>query len=488
VPDDLTPQPPPDQPRIGVDEWVASVEDKRERYRGPIGWVRRAWDTAPPAARLLVFLVPAAIFPLVTTEGNLFRYGLITLIYALLALGLNITVGFAGLLDLGYIAFFGFGAYTYGFLASAHSGHHWPAELAIPVAILIAALAGLFLGLPSRRLLGDYLAIVTLFFGQAFVVFVNNANRINFPFLGHTDLTGGANGLDSIDPLNVFGWKVNTTKDFYFFTLGAFALVMVLLYFVNESRTGRAWRALREDPLAAEVMSMPVNRLKLMAFVFGAGIAGFAGSIYGAVQTGAFPGDFDVGLLITVYAIVILGGAGSLAGVVIGALIVNGVPELLRDPNEAEWVFYTAVVLLIVTRIRPWRRLAVVAGGALALGFALHAIADAAWPRWTDGHPGEGALAHWVGHWMLLPSHPTQIANVAYALLIAAILALTLVRGWWRTGLMIPTVWLGAFVWENLLVEQTAGATRFLLLGALLVVLMNARPQGLFGTARVEIA
>jgi ABC-type branched-subunit amino acid transport system permease subunit len=206
VPDDLTPrQPPPDQPRIGVDEWVASVEDKRERYRGPVGWVRRAWDAAPPAVRLLVFLVPAAIFPLVTTEGNLFRYGLITLIYALLALGLNITVGFAGLLDLGYIAFFGFGAYTYGFLASGHSGHHWPAELAIPVAILVAALAGLCLGLPSRRLLGDYLAIVTLFFGQAFVVFVNNANRINFPFFGHTDLTGGANGLDTIDPLNVFG-------------------------------------------------------------------------------------------------------------------------------------------------------------------------------------------------------------------------------------------------------------------------------------------
>jgi branched-chain amino acid transport system permease protein len=488
VPDDLTPQPAPDQPRIGVDEWVASVEEKRERYRGPVGWGRRAWDTAPPAVRLLLFLVPAAIFPLVTTEGNLFRYGLITLIYALLALGLNVTVGFAGLLDLGYIAFFGFGAYTYGFLASGHSGRHWAAEFAIPVAILVAALAGLFLGLPSRRLLGDYLAIVTLFFGQAFVVFVNNANRIDFPFVGHTDLTGGANGLDNIDPLNVFGWKVNTTKEYYFFTLGAFALVMVLLYFVNESRTGRAWRALREDPLAAEVMSMPVNRLKLMAFVFGAATAGFAGAIYGAVQTGAFPGDFDVGLLITVYAIVILGGAGSLAGVVIGAIVVNGVPELLRDPNEAEWVFYTAIVLLVLTRIRPWRRLAIVAGGAVALGFALHAFADAAWPRWTDGRPGEGALAHWIGHWMLLPTHPTQIANFAYALLIAAILVLTLVRGWWRTGLLIPTIWLGAFVWENLLVEQTAGATRFLLLGALLVVLMNARPQGLFGTARVEIA
>jgi ABC-type branched-subunit amino acid transport system permease subunit len=487
VADELTPQPPPDQPRIGVDEWVASVEEKRERYRGPIGWARRGWDEAPPAVRLLVFVIPAAIFPLVTTEGNLFRYGLITLLYALLGLGLNVTVGFAGLLDLGYIAFFGFGAYTYGYVASSQTGRHWPPVLAILLAIGVAALVGLIVGFPSRRLVGDYLAIVTLFFGQAFVVFVNNADRINFPLIGHVNLTGGANGLANIDPIKLFGWTVNTTKEYYWFTLGAFLLVMVLLYFVSESRTGRAWKALREDPLAAEVMSMPINRLKLMAFVFGAAIAGFAGAIYGSVQTGAFPGDYDVGLLITIYAIVILGGAGSLAGVLIGALIVNGVPELLRDSNEAEWLFYTAIVLLVLTKVRPWSRLLVLVGGTIGFGFALHAIAAAAWPRGTGGSANSGTLAHWVSHWMLLPSHPTQIANWAYGLLIAMILVLTLLHGWWRTIVMIPTIWLAAFVWENLLVEQTAGATRFLLLGALLVVLMNARPQGLFGTARVEI-
>jgi branched-chain amino acid transport system permease protein len=488
VPDDLAPAPPPDQPRIGVDEWVASVEDRREQYRGLTGYVRRAWDALPVGGRLLVFLVPAAIFPLVTSTGNLFRYGLITLIYALLALGLNIVVGFAGLLDLGYIAFFGFGAYTYGYVASGHTGRHWPAELAILLAIAVAGVVGLLVGLPSRRLVGDYLAIVTLFFGQAFVVFVNNANRINFPFFGHVDLTGGANGLDNIDALDVFGWEVNTTKEYYYYTLGAFTLTMVLIFFASESRTGRAWRALREDPLSAEVMSIPVNRLKLMAFVFGASIAGFAGAIYGSVQTGAFPGDFDVGLLITIYAIVILGGAGSLAGVIVGAIIVNGVPELLRDPNQAEWVFYTTIALLLVTQLRPWRRLAAVVGATIALGFALHAIADAWFPRWTAGEPGEGALAHAVGSWMLLPSDPTRIANFAYVFLIAAILVLTIVRGIWRIVLLVPTIYLAAFVWENLLVEQTAGATRFLLLGALLVVLMNVRPQGLFGTARVEIA
>jgi branched-chain amino acid transport system permease protein len=475
------------QPRIGVDEWVSSVEEKRERYRGPIGWLRRGWDSSPPAARLLVFVVPAVIFPFVTSEGNLFRYGLITLLYGLLGLGLNVTVGFAGLLDLGYIAFFGFGAYTYGYVASTHAGHHWPAELAIPLAIAVAALVGLIVGFPSRRLVGDYLAIVTLFFGQAFVVFVNNADRINFWPFNHTDLTGGANGLDNIDPLNVFGWKVNTTKEYYLFTLGAFVLVMVLLYFVSESRTGRAWKALREDPLAAEVMSMPVNRLKLMAFVFGAGIAGFAGAIYGSVQTGAFPGDYDIGLLFTIYAIVILGGAGSLAGVIVGALIVNGVPELLRDSNEAEWVFYTVVAILVITKVRPWQKLVTVIGGTIALGFALHTMADAWFPRWTSGEPNAGKLAHWVDHWMILPSHATQLANWAYVLTIALILVLTLLHGWWRTIVMIPTIYVGAFAWENLLVENTVGATRFLLLGALLVVLMNARPQGLFGSARVEI-
>ena len=146
--------------------------------------------------------------------------------------------------------------------------------------------SGLLVGLPSRRLVGDYLAIVTLFFGQAFVIFVNNANRIDFPFFGHVDLTGGSNGLDNIDPLNFFGCKVNTTIKQYYLLLVVVSLVLILLIFVNESRTGRAWRALREDPLAAEVMSIPVNRLKLMAFVFGAAVAGFTGAIYGSVADG----------------------------------------------------------------------------------------------------------------------------------------------------------------------------------------------------------
>ena len=477
-----------DRPRVGVDEWVAQVEGRRERGRGLAGAAWRFWEWLPPFGRLGLFVVPAALFPIFTGSNTLSRFGVFTLLYVLLGLGLNVVVGFSGLLDLGYVAFYGFGAYTYGFLASGHSGHHWQAEAAIPVVVVLTALLGLLLGLPSRRLLGDYLAIVTLFFGQAFVTFVNNANYINFPFFGHVDLTGGANGLDRIDPLNFFGYRLVTTKQNFYFLLGAFVVVISALYFANESRTGRAWRALREDPLAAEAMSIPVNRLKLLAFSFGAATAGFTGAIYGAIHTGAFPGDYDIGLLITVYAVVILGGTGSLAGVVLGAIIVNCAPEILRTPNQAGWLFYGAIVVALLVKLRPWRRLAGVLAALVGLGFALRGIADAVWPRMTAGTgQGAGLAARMVDHWVLLPRHPEKMADFAYVILIAAILFVTQIRGIWRTVALVPTLYLVAFVWENRLIQETAGATRLILLGALLIGLMNARPQGLMGTARVEI-
>jgi ABC-type branched-subunit amino acid transport system permease subunit len=481
-----------DRPRVGTDEWVAQVEERREAGKGLTGLVARGWEQVPAAGRLVLLLGPFAIFPFVANEGNLYRYGLITIIYALLALGLNVVVGFAGLLDLGYVAFFGFGAYLYGIMASGHSGHHLQAEIAIPIVVVSTALLGLLLGLTSWRLLGDYLAIVTLFFLQAFVIFVNNANGgpsdFSYPFVGKVDLTGGANGLDRIDPLNFFGFHITTTKGYYFYTLIALALTMTMLFFVNSSRTGRAWRALREDPLAAEVMSMPVNRLKLLAFMFGAATAGFTGTIFGAVQSGAFPGDYDVGLLITIYAIVILGGLGSIGGVVIGALIVNGAPELLRSSGNARYLFYGVLVLALVIAMRPWYRPVIVLLGTIAFGFAIHAIVGAVWSRGTAGHTqGGGAFGGWLEHWVLLPTNPERIGGWAYFALIVAALVLTVVRGWWRTLLLIPTLYLAAFVWENKLVEQVSGATRLILLGALLVVIMNVRPSGIFGTARVEV-
>ncbi|MDX6408810.1 MAG: branched-chain amino acid transport system permease protein [Gaiellaceae bacterium] len=479
---------PPDTPRIGVDEWVASVEGKRERYSGVRGAVLRRWESLPPTVRVLVFAIPAAVFPFLTTEGNLFRYGLFTLVYALLALGLNIVVGFAGLLDLGYVAFFGCGAYIYAMLASPHFGYHWQAEVAIPVVVLATALVGLLVGLPSRRLFGDYLAILTLFFGQAFVIFVNNANRIDFPLFGHTDLTGGSNGIANIDPFNFFGFKIDSTTKQYYLLLISVALVLVLLAFVNESRTGRAWRALREDPLAAEVMSIPVNRLKLLAFVFGAAVAGLTGAIYGTIATAALPGDYDVGLLITIYAIMILGGFGSIMGIVVGAVVVSSVPELLRSSANARPLFYGAILLAILVKLRPWRRLVAEVGGLVAFGFAIHAIAAAAYPRLVDGESiGSGLFARVLDHWMLFPKNPVKIADGAYILLVAAIVLYPQLNRLWRALLLPPLLYLVMFVWENILLLHIGGATRLILLGALLVALMNIRPQGLFGTATVEI-
>ncbi len=471
-------------PRIGVDEWVASAEGRRAR----VGPLQRAWRRTPPLGRLAIFVIPAIAFPFFGNTGDIYRYGVITLIYAILALGLNIVVGYAGLLDLGFIAFFGFGAYGYGVLASGHSGHHWQAELAVPLVVAATAMLGVVVGLPSRRLVGDYLAIVTLFFGQAFVIFVNNANRIDFPFIGHNNLTGGSAGIDGIDALQIFSWKADTTRELYFISLGTFVLVITVSYLVNTSRTGRGWRALREDSLAAEAMSIPVRRLKLMAFGFGAGVAGLVGCIYGSAQTGAFPGDYDVGLLITIYAIMILGGLGSLEGIVLAALIVNGIPELLRNPDNGRWVFYGAIILALLVLIRPLWKLAALFAGLVVFGFVVHGIADVVWDRGTAGTPqGSGRLADWADRWVLLPQNPTQLANWCYIGLIAAIIVVTRLKGTWRLVALVPTLYLAAFVWENLLLENITGPTRLILLGATLVILMNARPQGLFGQPRVEI-
>jgi branched-chain amino acid transport system permease protein len=475
-----------DKPRVGVDDWVASVEDRRERRAGIAGLAGRIDDLVPPWARLVLFAGIAASLPLWMGRGDLFAYGIFTLIYVLLGLGLNVVVGYAGLLDLGYVAFFGFGAYFYALLSSEQYGIHWPSAVSIPVVVVGTALLGLVLGIPSRRLLGDYLAIVTLFFGQAFVVFVNAAN----PTVRGKGLTGGPNGIADIDPNDLFGYDLTTRRQQYWFILAVVLLVLIGLHFLSQSRTGRAWRALREDPLAAEVMSMPVNRLKLMAFAFGAGIAGLTGCMFAAVLTAVTSGNFALPILITIYAIVILGGIGSLTGVVIGAIVINVSFQFLapeNPQNNARILFYAVIVLLLVLGVRPWWRLAAVLGGTLAFGLVAHTLAEAVSPSWTAGAVVEGGrFAGVVSDWVIIPAGHERFENVAYIALIVAILALTRIRGWWRTLLLAPTVYLAAIVWETSFVEQPAVA-RWILFGALLVFLMSVRPQGLLGTPRVEI-
>jgi branched-chain amino acid transport system permease protein len=476
----------PDQPRIGVDEWVAQAEERRERGSGPGALFSRGWGATPPPVKLLVFVAFAGTLPLWLNEGDLFAYGLYTLLYAVLALGLNIVVGFAGLLDLGYIAFYGVGAYSYALLSSNHYGIHWQAEASIPIVVAGTALVGLALGLTSRRLLGDYLAIVTLFFGQAFVAFTNNAN----PHVAGKGLTGGSNGIPGVDPINLFGYQLHSTKQYVYLLLVVFALAATGLYFLNQSRTGRAWRALREDPLAAETMSMPVNRLKLMAFAFGAGTAGLAGAIFAAIQTGTVPGNFDISLLITIYAIVILGGLGSIAGVVVGAIVINVSFQFLAPSNDhpelKRWLFYAAI-LILVARIKPWTRAAFVLAGTAVFGIAVHEILSAVAPSWTAGTAVDaGAWSHRIADWVIIPRGHASFNTIAYIALVGAIVALSQLRGWWRAIGLIPTLYLVAVVWENVLVEQPA-VTRLILFGVLLIALMQARPQGLLGTARVEI-
>src|SRR6266511_2400776 len=342
-----------DRPQIGVDEWVAEAEERVERRRGLGALLGRGWKTTPPPAKLLLLLAVAGTLPFWLNEGDLFSYGLYTLLYATLALGLNIVVGFAGLLDLGYVAFYGVGAYSYALLSSNHYGIHWQAELTIPIAVAGTALVGLVLGFSSRRLLGDYLAIVTLFFGQAFVAFTNNAN----PHVAGKGLTGGPNGIPGVDPLDFFGYKLHSTKQYVYFLLIVLALVAAGLYFLEHSRTGRAWKALREDPLAAEVMGMPVNRLKLLAFIFGAGTAGLCGTIFAALNASVFPLTFYFVLLITIYTMVILGGQGSQAGVVLGAILISVLLELLREPSHARGVFYVMLGVGLLAAFKFSRRL-----------------------------------------------------------------------------------------------------------------------------------
>jgi branched-chain amino acid transport system permease protein len=475
-----------DVPRVGVDDWVAGHEGRREERRGVTGAFERGWRRTPPWTHLAAFVALAATMPLWTNDGDLFDYGIFTLIFALLGLGLNVVVGYAGLLDLGYVAFFGIGAYGYALLSSDQYGIHWPTELSIPFVVTLTALAGLLLGIPSRRLLGDYLAIVTLFFGQAFVFFVNSTN----PTVDGKGLTGGPNGIADIDPLSIFGWELSSLTDYFYYLLAVFTLVVTTLYLLSESRTGRAWRALREDPLAAEAMAIPVNRLKILAFSIGAGVAGLVGCIFAALLTAVSPGNFDVAVLITIYAFVILGGVGSITGVILGAIVINVSFELMaaQNPQERSRVlFYGVILLLLVLRIRPWRVLGAVLAGTLALGFAAVALAEAVAPSWTGGNVVDGGRLTWfIEHWVLLPTGHPKFGEVAYVVLVAAIVVVAQLRGHWRTVALVPTLYLVALVWENILIEQPA-VTRLILFGALLIGLMMARPQGLLGTPRVEI-
>jgi branched-chain amino acid transport system permease protein len=472
-------------PRIGTDEWVEQQELRSEYYTGLTGPARRAFDRVGPGPRFFAFLAVCAIFPFTTDSDFLIRVGVNVLLFALLALGLNIVVGWAGLLDLGYVAFYGFGAYMYAWLSSSQFDIHLPTELVIPIVITASALLGLLLGLPSWRLVGDYLAITTLFFAQIFVELMLNLDRLTPPWSDEPlDVTGGPNGIPGLDDMRIFTIDIEQTQDYYYLLLAVFAVVVVGLYYINESRTGRGWRASREDPLAAELMTTPVNRLKLLAFAMGAAVAGLTGSIFAAVQTGVFPQNFEVALLIMIYAALILGGAGSISGAVLGAIIVASVPEILRTPENARYLFYGALIAVLVATVKPWQRLVGVVVAAIVFGFAVYGLVELIWPDVVTG-VDDGGLGGLLDSWVLVIDDHETLINFSFVFLVAAVLTLTVLRGESRTLLLVPTIYLAAFVWENRLINEPS-VTRQLLFGAILIAMMTKRPHGLLGTPRVE--
>jgi ABC-type branched-subunit amino acid transport system permease subunit len=263
---------------------------------------------------------------------------------------------------------------------------------------------------------------------------------------------------------------------------------MAVLRLLEKSRTGRAWRAVREDPLAAAAMTIPVNRVKLLAFAFGAMVAALAGTIYAAQQASVFPTDFDTPILILIYAALILGGAGSIAGAATGALVVMVIYDgLLRSPAEASVLFYGLILLTLLAKLRPWRRLAIVLAATVALGFAAYAIARAISASAVAGGPQSGGwIADALRDWVIVPANAQVAGNIGFVVLICLLVALVQVSSRWRTILLPPTLYLAAFVWETRLVVQPS-ITRQLMIGAILIVMMNARPQGLLGQRRVEV-
>jgi ABC-type branched-subunit amino acid transport system permease subunit len=272
-------------------------------------------------------------------------------------------------------------------------------------------------------------------------------------------------------------------------------LATVALYFANRSRTGRAWRALREDPLAAEVMSVPVNRLKRLAVVMGAALAGLCGAIFAAIQTAVTSSNFTLNVLIFIFAVVILGGMGSIAGPILGAIVINVSFQFLQPQNDhpsvKRWLFYGAIVLFIAL-LKPWYRAVFVLLGTVAFGYAVHAIVSAtAAASWTGGaviDAGSSTVGKGIADWVVIPNQTLHggFDTYAYIGLVVLVCVVRSVTGWWRALALIPTLYMTAVVWENVLAPSPA-VTAEILFGVLLIVIMTARPQGLIGTARVEV-
>ena len=297
----------------------------------------------------IIGAIALLVLPLILQSfGNAWvRIADLALLYVLLALGLNIVVGYAGLLDLGYVAFYAVGAYLFALMASPHladnfaafaamfpNGLHTSLWLVLPLAALVAAFFGALLGAPTLKLRGDYLAIVTLGFGEIIRIFLNNLDH-------PVNLTNGPKGLGQIDSVKVFGldlgrrlelfgYDINSVTLYYYLFLVLVVVSIIICYRLQDSRIGRAWMAIREDEIAAKAMGINTRNMKLLAFGMGASFGGVSGAMFGAFQGFVSPESFSLMESVMIVAMVVLGGIGHIPGVILGAVLLSALPEVLR--------------------------------------------------------------------------------------------------------------------------------------------------------------
>jgi len=300
-------------------------------------WKRH--PAAPWAGAAIVALALLALpFALAAVGTAWVRITNLAILFVFLSLGLNIVVGFAGLLDLGYVAFYAVGAYVYALLASPHFGIHWPFWAILPIGAAVAALFGVLIGAPTLKMRGDYLAIVTLGFGEIVRIFLNNLSQ-------PVNITNGPQGIARIDPFRLGGIDFSKSDSFlglafsgpikYYYLLLAVLLAVIFINVrLQNSRIGRAWEAIREDEIAARAMGIDTTRVKLLAFAMGATFGGIAGGMFSAIQGFVSPESFVLVESIMVVSMVVLGGMGNIWGVILGAVLLSFVPEILRFTVE----------------------------------------------------------------------------------------------------------------------------------------------------------
>jgi len=318
---------------------------------------RRRWhqlknDRRAALAAFMVMGIVLALLPFVTGEllgRSWVRIIDFALLYIMLALGLNIVVGYAGLLDLGYIAFYAVGAYLYALLASPHFGLHWPVWAILPMGAMVAAGFGVLLGAPTLKLRGDYLAIVTLGFGEIVRIFLTNLNA-------PVNITNGPQGVSLIDPISIGGFSLGETHSllgvtlpstytyYYLFLVLTLAIVFISIR-LQDSRIGRAWVAIREDEVAAAAMGINTRNVKLLAFAMGASFAGVSGGLFAGFQGFISPESFTLFESVIVLCMIVLGGMGNIAGVVLGALLITVFPEALRYLGELQQLLFGRVLV-----------------------------------------------------------------------------------------------------------------------------------------------